>query len=346
MERDTGPSCEDGTLTFRYSDPERLLRGVRLRQEVGIPGDLLDFARQGREWVLTVPRPPIWRMEYHLELRHADGGVETVCDPGNPLRASGAFGDKSVLRCPGYAEPEWLTWDGPEETTRDFAVAAPALRADVQVHIWSPGTRTDKVVVAHDGPEYDRLASLTQYSAAMVRAGRVAPFHLVLLSPGDRNEWYSANPAYARTLTTTVLPRVRAELGTDRPVVGVGASLGALAMLHAHRRHPEFFAGLFLQSGSFFRPSYDGHESGFQRYLRLVRFVGRVVRATAGHPVPVAITCGRAEENRHNNREMAHALRRQGYPVTLAEVPDAHNFTAWRDALDPHLTDLLRRVWG
>jgi enterochelin esterase family protein len=117
-------------------------------------------------------------------------------------------------------------------------------------------------------------------------------------------------------------------------------------MLHAHRRHPESFAGLFLQSGSFFRPSYDGHESSFQRYLRLVRFVGRVARATSGTPIPVAITCGRAEENRHNNREMAHVLRRQGYPVTLAEVPDAHNFTAWRDALDPHLTDLLRRVWG
>ena len=65
-----------------------------------------------------------------------------------------------------------------------------------------------------------------------------------------------------------------------------------------------------------------------------------------GVAVPVAITCGRAEENRHNNREMAHALRSQGYPVTIAEVPDAHNFTAWRDALDPHLTDLLRRVWG
>jgi enterochelin esterase-like enzyme len=269
-----------------------------------------------------------------------------VCDPANPKRVPGAFGDKSVLECPEYAAPEWLTWDGPEETTGDFVVAAPGLRAEIRVHVWSPATPTDLIVVAHDGPEYDKLASLTQYCAAMVRAGRVAPFHLVSLAPGDRNEWYSANPAYARALTTNVLPRVRAELGTARPVVGLGASLGGLAMLHAQRRHPEFFAGLFLQSGSFFRPSYDGHESGFQRYLRMVRFVGRVIRATGGVAVPVAVTYGRAEENRHNNREMAHALRRQGYPVTIAEVPDAHNFTAWRDSLDPHLTDLLRRVWG
>jgi enterochelin esterase family protein len=346
MEPGAGPSCADGTLTFRLPDADGDLRGVRLREGAGIPGHLLDFARTDGGWTLTVPRPPVWRLEYLFEVHHVDGRVETVRDPANPRRVGGAFGDKSVLACPEYRDPDWLTWDGPEEFTRDFTVAAPSLTAEINVHVWSPATRTDRVVVAHDGPEYDKFASITQYCAAMVRAGRVAPFHLVLLAPGDRNEWYSANPAYARALTTNVLPRVRAELGTGRPVVGVGASLGGLAMLHAPPRHPEAFAALFQQSGSIFRPRYDGHESGFQRYLRLVRFVGRVVRANAGTPIPVAITCGRAEENRHNNREMAHALRRQGYPVTLAEVPDAHNFTAWRDALDPHLTDLLRRVWG
>jgi enterochelin esterase family protein len=84
-----------------------------------------------------------------------------------------------------------------------------------------------------------------------------------------------------------------------------------------------------------------------------VRFVSRVHRGRSGdgggsavNPVPTAMTCGTAEENRHNNRDLARALRQQGYPVELAEVPDAHNFTAWRDALHPHLTDLLRRVWG
>jgi enterochelin esterase family protein len=57
--------------------------------------------------------------------------------------------------------------------------------------------------------------------------------------------------------------------------------------------------------------------------------------------VPVVLTCGLAEENLANNREMARALAGQGYPARLAEVPDAHNFTGWRDALHPHLTDLL-----
>jgi enterochelin esterase family protein len=168
----------------------------------------------------------------------------------------------------------------------------------------------------------------------------------VQLSPGDRNEWYSANPAYAWTLAADVVPRLYAELGTKRPIVGMGASLGGLAMLHAQRRFPAAFGALFLQSASFFQPRYDRMESGFRRYLRIVRFTGRVLRASDGTPVPAVLTCGLVEENLRNNQDMAATLQRQGYLVRLHEVPDAHNFTGWRDAFDPYLTDLLRYVWG
>jgi enterochelin esterase family protein len=211
--------------------------------------------------------------------------------------------------------------------------------------IWSPDTPTDKVLVAHDGPDYQRYGDLGRYTAALIGAGRLPPYHLVLLPPGERYEWYSASPAYARALAGDVLPKLAAELGTDRPVVGLGASLGALAMLHAQRRHPDRFGGLFLQSGSFFQPRFDRQESGFQRWLRIVRFTGRVLRRTDGPAVPAALTCGAVEENLANNRDMAAALRRHGYPMVFAEVPDAHHWVGWRDALDPYLTELLHRVW-
>ena len=35
-----------------------------------------------------------------------------------------------------------------------------------------------------------------------------------------------------------------------------------------------------------------------------------------------------------------------GWETELHEVPDAHNYTGWRDAFDPYLVDLLRRVWA
>jgi enterochelin esterase family protein len=61
--------------------------------------------------------------------------------------------------------------------------------------------------------------------------------------------------------------------------------------------------------------------------------------------VPATLTVGTAEENAHNNRQMARALAAQGYEVSFEEVPDLHNYVGWRDAFDPHLTTLLRRAW-
>ena len=45
-----------------------------------------------------------------------------------------------------------------------------------------------------------------------------------------------------------------------------------------------------------------------------------------------------------NNQAMAATLAALGYPVQVRTVPDVHNYTAWRDALDPDLTDLLTGV--
>jgi len=117
-------------------------------------------------------------------------------------------------------------------------------------------------------------------------------------------------------------------------------------MLAAQRRFPRTFGALFLQSSSFFMPRYDAHERGFSRYTRITRFVRDTLRGGEyAIPVPVTITVGRAEENAENNREMARALAAQGYEVTLEEVPDLHNYVGWRDAFDPHLTELLKRAW-
>jgi len=344
----TGVLWRGDALVFGHPDPDHRLAGVRLVSHAGLPRDRLDFSydEAAGRWRLVVPPPHAWRLEYKLELRHPDGSTETISDPNNPRRVGSAFGEHSVVARDDYTEPRWLRAPAADGSWRELALPSRALDAEVWSRIWSPTGPTGHVLVAHDGPEYDKLAELGHFSAAQVAAGHVPPHHLVLLAPGHRNEWYSANPAYAQALAREVLPRLHAELGTAGPVVGLGASLGGLAMLHAQRRFPRAFAGLFLQSSSFFRPRLDRQESRFPWFGRIVRFTGRVVGASsAPQPVPMVLTCGLAEENLGNNREMAYALRRQQYPVTLVEVPDAHNFTGWRDALDPHLTGLLRHIW-
>ena len=318
-------------MTFRLADPDRRYVAVRLCSDLR---ERHAFRRAGDDWVLEIDTP-LARLEYMLELEHGDGTSETVCDPANPERAPGAFGEKSVMLTPGYEPPAWLDADMVDGHVEELSIRARGLGASVPVRLWSAGD--GPLLVAHDGPEFDRLGSLTRYCGAMIAAGALPPHRVALLAPGNRDEWYSGSARYARALAADVMPALN-------PVdpVGIGASLGALAMLHAHVRRP--FAGLFLQSGSFFVLRHDAHEHRFPRFGRVVRVV-RELKRDAGIPEPVVMTCGAAEENLANNRLMARALAAQEFDVELHIVPDTHNYTGWRDALDPHLTRLLARVW-
>jgi enterochelin esterase-like enzyme len=331
--------------TLRVGDPElRAATAVRLCSDLRLPDP--DFTRENGAWVLRLPPGlRLARLEYQLEVRAADGTTHVVCDPDNPERAPGAFGEKSVLTAPGYRPPDWLEVAGPPATFDELTVRV--LGRELAIRVWSPTGGRLPLLVAHDGPEYDELAALTRYAGAMIARDALPPFRVALLPPGERDEWYSASAVYGRALCRRIVPAITDRFETAGRPVGMGASLGALAMLHAQRTWPDTFAALFLQSGSFFVPRFDRHESGFPRYRRIVRFVRGVLRAgTQPEPVPVSLTCGIEEENIDNNRLMVAALRAQGYAATLAEVPDMHNYTGWRDALDPHLTRLLAGLWA
>jgi enterochelin esterase-like enzyme len=231
-------------------------------------------------------------------------------------------------------------------STRTERVVVRVLGRLLRVRVWSPGEGNMPLLLVHDGPEYAAQAALLDWAGAVIEREAVAPFRVALLPPGDRNEWYSASAAYGRSLIRQILPALSEFVPVTGRPVGMGASLGALAMLHAHRAWPRAFAGLFLQSGSFFTPRFDRHESGFSRYGRIVRFVRGVRRATAYEDViPVRMTCAAEEENIDNNREIAAALAGQGYDVGLAETPGGHDFPSWRDGLDPHLSELLATLW-
>ena len=336
------------TLVFRYRDPSASLRGVRLQQDVRLPGEVLGFVREGSDWVLRVPRPAVDRMEYSFELSHVDGRSEWVVDPDNPERVGGAFGDKSVLLLPGYVAPAWTTADPPRGARRALALVSRGLAAAVPAVLWSSvGLDDDEpapLLVVHDGPEYDALASLTLFLDAMVAERRLPPLRAALLAPVERDEHYSASATYGRALALGLVPGLRRAAPTT-VVVGMGASLGGLAMLQAQRAHPGVFAGLYLQSSSFFHRLLDEQESGFSRFQRITGFVDGVLRAgPAVDPVPVVLSCGLIEENVENNRLMTRALQAQGYDTRLVENRDVHTYTGWRDVFDPHLVDLVGRV--
>jgi enterochelin esterase-like enzyme len=337
-------------VLLRLADPDRRYAAVRLCSDLPLSDDQRSYARRNGEWRLQLAPPSVARLEYQLEVVRGDGSSERLCDPSNPNRAPGAFGEKSVLLLPGYTAPRWLGEEGVPGSTKELEVRGRGLGARVRMRIWSPQDAEPAeplpLLATHDGPEYDRLAALTRFAAVGIRAGTLPRHRVALLAPGDRDEWYSASARYTGAMVRDLLPAIRRTVAVRGAPTGMGASLGALAMLHIQRRHPGTFGALFLQSGSFFTPRFDAHEARFPRYRRIVRFVRATLRQLRyPDPVPVALTCGSAEENIHNNRLMARALADQGYPGALHEVPDTHNYTAWRDAFDPHLTGLLARAW-
>lgn len=323
-------------------DEGRRLSSVVLAQEVRRPRLGPAFAWTDGAWKLTFPRPPANRIEYLLSL---DG--QLAPDGANPLRAPGPFGDKSVILWPEYEPPAWLDSVADEGPVERFEIRCRRLTARVRVSLYStpdPPARQAPLLIVHDGPEYADFAGLTRFLDAMSWEEQIPPLRAALVEPVDRNETYSASAQYAGALVRELLPEI-ARRAPHTVRIGMGASLGALAMLHAQRRHPRTFDGLFLQSGSFFRQRWDGFESRFGRYRRITRFVGTILRGDDGHrPIPVALTCGAAEENLANNRAVAAALVEQGYPAWLAETPDAHNWTSWRDAFEPHLPALIEAV--
>jgi enterochelin esterase-like enzyme len=342
------PSVIEQRLVFHVDDPGRALVRVGLDCDEAIAGPRR-FRRTASGWRLALPRPSVARLEYRLLVTARDGTTRVTCDPGNDERVRTAFGERSVALMPGYERPDWLRQDVDPGRTVSIRHDGSSV-GTIPMVVWSPRglgpRRRAPLLVVNDGPEYADLASLTQYAAAMVSAGTLRPFRIALMQPVERDAWYAANLAYVSAAWTAVA-KAAERFAVDAGLVLMGASLGGLcALLMAESADRLPVAGVFAQSGSFFQPRLDEQESTYPYFKQVTTAVRRLLTAPpTEHPLTIGMTCGELEENLANNQSMAQALRDRGDDVTLREVPDLHNYTAWRDALDPGLTEVLRAAW-
>lgn len=342
-----GPLVADDEVVFRYPDPQGVLDGVRLEVDWVLDGVDPELQRDAGGWFLRLPRPPAWRLEYQFTARRG-GHTEWHTDPGNPRRVPNPFGEKSELRFPDYVPPAWLTTRD-RGAVRSVATPAGRLDAPIGVRLWAPpglpASTAAPLLIAHDGSDMADRGSLLSWAGA-VSARRPVRVALLDPAPGLRDEWYAANTDYVDHLADVVLPAIN-DLVLCGPVLGLGASLGALSMLVLQRRHPGAVSALVLQSGSFFTQRHDPQERGYRSFDQVCAAVSRIaagpdLAALAGaRPVPVLMTCGAIEENLPNNRAMFGHLRSQRHPVELAVVPDGHTMIGWRDAWSPRMDELV-----
>ena len=257
-----------GDVVLRYPDPDAELAGVALVGELWKRRPPVPFTRQDKRWELRLPRPPVDRFEYQLQLTFPDGRTALTLDPAAPVRP---LGDKSVVELPAYEQPRWVSTQVPEGSIRSLRLPSLRLRTAVQGLLWSPSGADPgeplPLLVVRDGPVRGVLRSrplprrrdgeAADPGAAGDTAGACAPEQALLgLGPVLRR---------ARRAAAPTLAEIAPAAPGARPI-GMGASLGALSLLHAHRRHPGAFGGLFLQSGSFFRQRFDRPESDFPAF--------------------------------------------------------------------------------
>lgn len=318
--------------------------GFRLEVDWDLGPTDPDFTRLDGQWALHLPRPAVDRFEYQFTVR-SEGETAWITDPANPNSVPNPFGDKSEIRFPEYREPAWLA--GSEGGVRQ-TISTPRgkLAEPVPVTLWAPDglepATEAPLLIAHDGTDLAVRGSLLRWAR---QAAGARPFRIAMLDPvvGRRDEWYAASESYADHFAGVLLPAIRS-MAAVGPIVGLGASLGALSMLAIHWLHPGLLSGLALQSGSFFTAALDPQESGYGQFARVCAAVAEVTEGSAAEPVPVLMTCGTVEENRANNERMARALTAQGFRVDLRLVRDAHTMIGWRDAWSPGLEQLLDTV--
>lgn len=236
-------------------------------------------------------------------------------------------------------------------STMEFSAPGWELQCDVPVEVITPAGFSDDaplpLVIANDGPEYKTRAGLVTHCMRLIEQRSVMPHRIGLVEPvmGKRNEWYSASPDYTRVFAESVVSAIR-EKFTTTECIGVGASLGAVAMLKCARDYPGLLRGLFMQSGAFYLRGIDDVRSNFENYDNVASFVEEVIsEQTMESPVPIAMTCG-DEDNMDGNVVMAGVLGRQGNDVVALYVPGRHNFEVWDKSIEPALGELLVRCLG
>ena len=298
-------------------------------------------------WCLKLALPEYSRFEYKFEVERA-GLREWITDPLNPLIAADPFGANSVCQGWGYLPPEWTLADPGARSGRLEELRLRSRQfGEQRLQLYLPARfrrgRRYGLLVLHDGGDYLRYADLKIVLDNLTHRLEIAPLIVALIDSPDRLRDYVGSEAHADFVAGELLPQLAAQLPLDPdPALrgAMGASLGAVAALHAAWRHPGQFGRLLLQSGSFAFTDIGENRRG-PNFEPVVQFVN-AFRARPGRPADrVYMSCGIFESLIYENRSLVPLLQQCRLQLRFEEARDGHNWQNWRDRLRAGLTFLF-----
>ena len=341
------PLVEGSSVTFVYVGQAD---EVRLRHWIfGLPASRPLERVEGTDlWYFIAELPPGSRVEYKLEIVRGEDRT-WILDPLNPFTARDPFGANSVCQAAGYEAPEWAREDPDARPGRleEVHVRSRALGGRRSVVLYLPArmrpSRELPLVVAHDGLDYVRYASLKTVLDNLIHRLELAEIVVAFSNPGNRLVEYADHEPHVRYIAEELVPWLEAEFPLVAAPDGrglMGASFGAAASFAVARRHPNMFGRMLLQSGSFAFSDIGESERG-----PLFAPIEAMVNAFRANPEPfserVFVSCGTFESLIYENRSLVPVLQSTGMEVRYVEARDGHNWENWRDRLRDGLSWLF-----
>ena len=343
----TFPMIEGSSCTFVWRGEAD---AVHLKHWVfGLPSSQQLQRLEGTNlWHLTLRLPAKSRVEYKLEIVR-NGKGEWIQDPLNKFLARDPFGANSVAQGSGYEPPSWIhpdstaakghvdeIWiDSKTFGRRGFGLYIPA---------GFQRSRTYPVLVAHDGHDYMRFASLTTILDNLIDRLEIADTIVVMTSSPDRLHEYADTERHAKFISEELVPYVQRLLPiSDQPQSRclMGASFGAVASLSTAMRYPGMYGRLLLQSGSFaFTDIGDRNHRG-PIFDPIVAMINRYRAEPTVVAEKVFVSVGMYESLIYENRSLVPVFMSTGMDVRYVEARDGHNWENWRDRLRDGLSWLL-----
>ena len=347
LEGNTFPIVEGNRITFVWKGEAD---HVRLRHWIYWLPSIPSYHRiPGTDlWYLVLELPKESRIEYKVEVERG-GHRELLRDPLNPHLAYDPYGANSVLRGEGYKAPDWTEPD-PEArpgVLEEHEIDSRAFGEVRPVTVYLPArmrvTRRYPLLVVHDGADYLRFAGMKTVLDNLIHRLELPSMIVAFTQSPARMREYMADPAHAAFLVEDMIPVLESMLpiARDPSTRGlVGASLGAVASLHAAWTYPSAFGRLLLQSGSWAFSDIGETRRG-PRFDTVFQFINSFRETPTRVAEKIYVSCGVYEGLIYENRSLSPSFQASCADYRYLEVRDGHNWENWRDRLREGLSWLL-----
>lgn len=267
-----------------------------------------------------------------------------MADPLNPHRAGGEGREVSLIRTPGWTEPEHLART-PEQhgTVETWTWKSERLDNERQLEVYLPAgyagsERTYPLLLVYEGHRARQAGRLDLALDNLIDSERIQPLVAVMVPRLTWMEHAGSNThEFSRAVAEELIPRLEERYrlesrAASRAVWGTGA--GAFAALFVAAQHPDTFGMVAMQS------YYDGD----------LRQDLETLLEREGEPFEVYAEWSRYDfldpaydlDAAAQTRAIVERLRRDGHRVETSEVGDGPGWLSWI----AHADGMLTRFFG